>query len=67
MNLHTKFGSPRPYSFRQEDIRNFATWLKWQPEFCLDSKILNNFQYLPRIIPVKFGPNWPSGLGDVNC
>ena len=28
-------------------LKDFATWLPWQPEFCSDSSSLNNFQLVP--------------------
>ena len=28
-------------------FKDFATWLPWQPELCLDSNSLNTFQLVP--------------------
>ena len=38
--------------------------LPWQPEFLMESNSVSIFEEdLPRNIPAKFGPNWPSSLG----
>ena len=49
--------------FLKNCLKN-SIWLPWQSEFLMESNYENNFREdLPRNIPAKFGPNWPSGLG----
>ena len=71
-------GSPKEHSceiilksdqrfLRRRFLKNYlknSVSLPWQPEFLMESNSVNIFKEdLPRSIPAKFCPNWPSGLG----
>ena len=47
MNLHTNLVDLGLIVSDNKIFKNFTTWLPWQPEFCLDSNSLNNFQLVP--------------------
>ena len=50
--------------FWQEVFWSFSFWLPWQSEFCMEWHFWTTLKGdLPRIIPVKFVDNQPSGLG----
>ena len=49
--------------FQKNCLKN-SIWLPWQPEFLMDFlRTCFKKEDHPRNIPVKFGSNWPSGLG----
>ena len=47
MNLHTNLVALGLIVSDKKIFKDFATWLPWQPELCLDSSSLNNSQLVP--------------------
>ena len=66
-NIPVKWLQNRTSGSREDFLKNClknSISLPWQPEFFDGIKLCEQlFEDLPRIIPAKFGPNWPSGLG----